>query len=111
VAEITAWLESSAQQFDLITSCDCLIYFGSLDRIVAAAARCLKPNGVLAFSLERGNVFPFRLTDTGRYEHHPDHVREVAAAAGLSVAGMSEAFLRYEYTVEVMGLYAALRGT
>jgi predicted TPR repeat methyltransferase len=111
VAEITAWLESGSEQFDLITSCDCLIYFGDLTRIAAAAGRRLKPNGVFAFTLERGPQFPFRLTDTGRYEHHPDHIRQVAAATGLTVAGLTAAFLRYEYTVEVIGLLAALRRT
>ncbi len=61
------------------------------------------------FTVERGNRNPFHLTDTGRYEHHPDHVREVAAAAGLSVARLDEAFLRYEYTAEVIGLFAVLQ--
>jgi predicted TPR repeat methyltransferase len=109
VAEITTWLESGSELFDLITCCDCLIYFGDLNRIAAAAARRLKNGGVFAFSLERGQRKPFVLTDTGRYEHHPDHIREVAMAQGLAVAGLTEAFLRYEYTVEVMGLFAALR--
>ena len=72
--------------FDLIISCDCLIYFGDLSPIVAAAARRLKPGGVFAMSMERGNRYPFHLTDTGRYTHHPDHVREAAAKAGLAVA-------------------------
>ena len=109
LAEITAWLEAGSEQFDLITACDCLIYFGDLNRIVAAAARRLKPDGVFAFSVERGDPPPFHLTDTGRYEHHPDHVLQVAAANGLAVAGINEAFLRYEYTAEVIGLFAVLR--
>ena len=41
--------------------------------------------------------------------HHPDHVREVAAQAGFELAQLNEAFLRYEYGEEVMGLYAVLR--
>jgi predicted TPR repeat methyltransferase len=109
LAEITAWLESGSETFDLITSCDCLIYFGDLTRIAAAAAHRLRPNGVFAFTLERGQRPPFHLTDTGRYEHHPDHVQQVAAATGLDVAALREAFLRYEYAVEVIGLLAALR--
>jgi predicted TPR repeat methyltransferase len=108
-AEITTWLEESRELFDLIASCDCLIYFGDLHRITAAAARRLKPNGIFAFTLERGSKIPFHLTDTGRYEHHPDHVREVAAATGLVVARLDEAFLRYEYTAEVIGLFAVLQ--
>jgi len=109
VAEITGWLDKGNAPFDLIISSDCLIYFGDLGKIATSAARRLKPGGLFAFSMERGNRFPFHLTDTGRYTHHPDHVREVAAQAGFEVAQLNEAFLRYEYGEEVMGLYAVLR--
>jgi predicted TPR repeat methyltransferase len=108
VAEITAWLDQGQTLFDLIISCDCLIYFGDLSRIVSAAARRLKQGGIFAMSMERGDRPPFHLTDTGRYTHHPDHVREVAAKAGLTVARMDESFLRMEYGEEVMGLYAVV---
>ena len=108
VAEITAWLDRDQAHFDLIISCDCMIYFGDLSRIVDAVAKRLKPGGVFALSMERGTRYPFHLTDTGRYTHHPDHVREAAAKAGLGVAQMNESFLRMEYGDEVMGLYAVL---
>ena len=78
--------------FDLIVSSDCLIYFGDLSQIVTSAARRLKPGGLFAFSMERGNRFPFHLTDTGRYTHHPDHVRDAAAQAGLEVAAAQRSF-------------------
>jgi predicted TPR repeat methyltransferase len=108
IAEITAWLEKGEAPFDLIISCDCLIYFGDLSQIVAAAARRMKPGGYFAISMEHGNRYPYHLTDTGRYTHHSDHVREVTAKAGLSVKQMNESFLRMEYGDKVMGLYAIL---
>jgi predicted TPR repeat methyltransferase len=109
VGEITAWLEGSHESFDLIVSCDVLIYFGDLHAIAAAAAKRVKAKGLFALSMERGERFPFQLTDTGRYAHHPDHVREAAAAAGLTVAYLDEAFLRMEYGVPVTGLFAVLK--
>jgi predicted TPR repeat methyltransferase len=109
VGEITAWLEGSHESFDLIVSCDVLIYFGDLRDIVVAAAKRVKAGGLFALSMERGERFPFQLTDTGRYAHHPDHVREAAAAAGLTVAYLDEAFLRMEYGVPVTGLFAVLK--
>lgn len=109
VAEITEWLGGGRTLFDLVVSSDCLIYFGDLAAIVAATAGRLKPGGLFAFSMERGTRFPFHLTDTGRYTHHPDHVREVAARADFEVAHIHEAFLRTEYGEDVMGLYAVLR--
>src|SRR6266566_3344821 len=111
VGEITQWLENTAERFDLIASCDCIIYFGDLHHITAAAAKRLNPGGIFALSMERGPKYPFHLTDTGRYEHHHDHVREVAAAAGMAVGSMQEAFLRMEYGSPVTGLYAVLKKT
>jgi predicted TPR repeat methyltransferase len=108
IAEITGWLNQGDSLFDLIVSSDCLIYFGDLGPIVSAAARRLARGGLFAFSMERGNRFPFHLTDTGRYSHHPDHVRDAAAQAGFDVVQLNEAFLRYEYGEDVMGLYAVL---
>jgi predicted TPR repeat methyltransferase len=109
IAEITGWLDSGDSLFDLIVSYDCLIYFGDLTGITRAAARRLKPGGFFAMSMERGDHYPFFLTDTGRYTHHLDHVREVASQCGLGVARVEESFLRTEYDVKVMGLYVVLQ--
>jgi predicted TPR repeat methyltransferase len=109
VAEITDWLNQCDESFDLISCCDCLIYFGDLTKITQAAAKRLKPGGVFAITTEAGPTYPFRIADTGRYEHHPDHIRDAAAAAGLSLAHLQQAFLRFEYGAEVTANYAVLR--
>jgi len=109
IAEITEWLDQTEGQFDLIVACDCLVYFGDLQPVARAAARRLKPGGWFAFTTERGEKHPFHLTDSGRYTHHADHVREVAAKAGLVVGRLEEGFLRTERGVEVTGLLALLR--
>jgi predicted TPR repeat methyltransferase len=109
IAEITEWLEQTEGQFDLIVACDCLVYFGDLQPVAAGAAKRLKPGGWFAFTTERGEKYPFQLMDSGRYTHYPDHVREVAANAGLIVGRLEEGFLRTERGVEVTGLLAMLR--
>ncbi|MGA3161747.1 MAG: methyltransferase domain-containing protein [Terracidiphilus sp.] len=109
IAEITEWLDQTEGQFDLIVACDCLVYFGDLQPVTASAARRLKPGGWFAFTTERGEKYPFHLADSGRYTHHPDHVRAIAASAGLTVVRLDEGFLRTERGVEVTGLLALLR--
>ena len=109
IAEITEWLDQTEGQFDLIVACDCLVYFGDLQPVVALAARRLKPGGCFAFTTERGEKYPFHLSDSGRYTHHPDHMRAIAASAGLIVVRLEEGFLRTERGVEVTGLLALLR--
>ena len=108
VAEITEWLNKGGENFDLIFSSDCLIYFGDLTVILAAAAKRLKPGGVLSFSLERGQKPPFHLTDTGRYTHTAEHVQGTAAKSGLALLKQEESFLRMEWGEEVIGLYTVL---
>lgn len=109
IAEITAWLTRTRARFDLIVCCECLIYFGSLSRIVALAAQRLNPGGWFAFTVERGASSPFRLHDNGRYTHHPDHLREAAAGAGLHCIEIQEKCLRMEGGAEVPGLIALLK--
>lgn len=113
VAEITAWLEheaaEGASRFDVIVACDSLIYFGDLRAVLVPAARRLAVGGLLAFTVERGEDSPFRLTDSGRYEHHRDHLTEAAAEAGLAVVEVEEIVPRYEYGEPVAGLLAVLR--
>jgi predicted TPR repeat methyltransferase len=110
LSEITAWLNvPRATRFDLIVACDTLIYFGDLRQVIVPASRLLIPGGFCAFTVERGENFPFRLTDSGRYSHTAEYVREVAPEAGLSVISLTEGFLRNEYGEPVTGLIALLQ--
>jgi predicted TPR repeat methyltransferase len=111
VAEITQWFGGSQEQFDLIAACDCLIYFGDLRQVAVPGAKRLLPGGVLAFTVERGAQYPFQLTDNGRYTHTAEHIRDVAAHAGLEVVRLEEGYLRMEYGEEVIGLIVALRNS
>jgi predicted TPR repeat methyltransferase len=109
VAEITAWLDQSQAQFDLIAACDCLVYFGDLKQVAGPAAKRLKPGGYFAFTVERGDRYPLHLAYSGRFAHHPDHIREVAVKSGLNVVNLKEGFLRMEGGVEVTGVLVLLR--
>ena len=109
VAEITAFLRAAAEgprHFDLIASCDALIYFGDLRQVMVPAAPSLVRGGLLAITVERGDVHPYALADSGRFTHHRDHVLQAASAAGLSAVSIEDAVLRYEYGNPVQGLVA-----
>lgn len=109
VAEITGWLADCRKRYDLIVACDTLIYFGDLAPVLHAARSRLKENGVLAFSVERGGVHPYQLTDSGRYAHHKDHIADLAAGADMRLLRLDDGYLRMEYGNEVTGLFAAMR--
>lgn len=108
VAEITNWLKRSGAEFDLILACDCLVYFGDLHEVAGLAANRLRAGGWFAFTVEQGDEYPLRLTDSGRYTHHAAHLREVAASAGFELRRLEEGFLRTEGGVPVIGLAALM---
>jgi predicted TPR repeat methyltransferase len=109
-AEINRWLDQTpVEQYDLITLCDTLIYFGNLEPVLKRSLPHLKPSGLLAFTLEKGEISPFRLSDSGRFQHHKNHVRDTAKSVGLEVVERSEKVLRLEYGTEVVGLVTVLR--
>lgn len=103
--EITCWLvRKPVEQFDLIVFSDTLIYFGDLGPVMPACQKHLKPGGYVAFTLEKGDVSPFKLSDSGRFQHHRNHVRDVAKATGFEIVHRSETILRMEHGKEVAGL-------
>jgi predicted TPR repeat methyltransferase len=109
VAELTSWLAQDQNYYDLIVACDTLIYFGDLAPVVKAVQKRLKEEGVLAFSVERGDRAPYRLTDSGRYVHHEDHIAGTAKEAEMRLVAIKEDFIRMEYGNEVTGLFTALQ--
>jgi len=114
VTEITHFLAeqlSMAQRYQLIVACDTLIYFGDLGQVIDPSAQLLESGGRVLFTLEKGEQPPFLLTDSGRYAHTENHVRNVASHAGLSVLALEEVFLRYEYGEPVVGLRVLLEKT
>ena len=109
--ELTAWFNRDPlERFDVIASCDTLIYFGDLMQVLPAAARHLSPGGLLAFTVERGERFPFHLTDSGRFTHHQQHLIAVARVAGYRILRQTEEVLRDEYGESVIGWVTVLQG-
>ena len=105
-AELSEFMESRPQRFDLVNCADTLIYIGALGQVAAAAHRCLRPKGVFAFTVEalpEGVSNPFKLTMTGRYAHSDSYVREVMASAGFSETEYQTVDLRKEAGASVRG--------
>jgi predicted TPR repeat methyltransferase len=107
-AELTAHLRSRPAAYDLIASADVLVYFGDLAEVIAAAAGALRPDGVVAFTLEAcSNPAArdgFRLEPHGRFSHTPDYVRAQLTRAGLARSTIKGDTLRLEHQCPVAGL-------
>jgi predicted TPR repeat methyltransferase len=105
--ELTAYLRSCREAYDIIVSADTLVYFGALEEVVAAAARALRPDGYLVFTVEEfvgaGDGADYCLRPHGRYNHSRAYVERLLTGAGLKpvIAG---AELRLEAGAPVDGL-------
>jgi len=106
-AELTDYLRDNSEAFDLIVAADTLVYFGDLEGVLVAAARALRPNGLLVFTLEHAEGgeadVDYRLELHGRYSHAGAYVERVLACAGLQPE-IAHAELRMESGTPVAGL-------
>jgi predicted TPR repeat methyltransferase len=102
-SELTAYLERCDGAVDVIVSADTLVYFGSLDAVVAAAASALRPGGRLVFTVEELVGDGHALAPSGRYRHSRVYVERVLAEAGFRPEIVA-AELRLEAGEPVAGL-------
>jgi predicted TPR repeat methyltransferase len=119
-AELTQWLGSCGQQFDLGVAADVLCYFGDLHEAFDKVRSVLVPGGCFACSLEalpepKPGADPARasfvLQPHGRYQHSREYVESMLAAAGLEVVALSSGILRYERQDPVVGLLVTAKRT
>ena len=84
--ELTAFLATPADAFDVIVSADTLVYFGPLEGVVAASAHALRPAGLLIFTVEERPAASGRrysISVNGRYCHSRAYLERVLADANL----------------------------
>lgn len=99
-AELAQYMLDHPNQFDLIVSADTLVYFGALDRALAAAAGALRSGGVLIFTVEReeadADSTEYRLNPHGRYSHSESYLTRCLGDAELAIHAINRDVLRLE---------------
>jgi len=94
-ADVAAWLAAGgASAFDRVIAADVFIYLGELDGIFRDVARCLRPGGVFAFSVETCEGADYRLLSSGRYAQSDAYVEGLAAALGLRLLAREPTTIR-----------------
>lgn len=114
-AELTAYLDSHPEHFDLVVSADTLCYFGDLSAALSAAQRSLTRQGHLIFSLEfdseeaTEDMIGYRIEPHGRYCHQEAYALKIIAEAGLVLAELQHETLRMEMGRPVAGMVITAR--
>jgi predicted TPR repeat methyltransferase len=105
--ELTAYLASCTETFDVIVSADTLVYFGPLEPVVDASENALRPGGRFIFTVEEsvgaGHDESYSIGTSGRYRHAREYVQGVLKAANLRPE-IASAELRLEAGEPVAGL-------
>jgi predicted TPR repeat methyltransferase len=103
--ELTQFVTSCQQQYNVIASADTLCYFGNLQKVFVGSAGALPSGGLFGFTLEDSgdDGQPYRLNTNGRYSHTRGYVESELAAAGFEVESISSVVLRNEAKLPVAG--------
>lgn len=101
--EISAFLQSDTNTYDLIVAVEVLGYVADLPALFGAVANRLAPDGVFAFSVETTERGDALLSFNGRYVYAPAYVASCLRAAGLNAVTTQVSPLRREGTAHAMG--------
>ncbi len=116
-ADLMRFLANDTRCWRLIVAADVLLYFGSLDGLLAAVQRRLEPGGWFVFSLEEllpdhAGAMPgdgkWALQRQGRYAHSVAYVAASARDAGFMVRALEQQALRLEADAPVGGILVVL---
>ncbi|NIY74903.1 methyltransferase domain-containing protein [Thalassospira sp. HF15] len=80
----------------LMIAADVFNYLGDLAPALRAAHARMKPGGLIVFSLEHGEIFPFDLGPGQRFRHHRRAIGEWLTECGFAVLSDTMGVLRQE---------------
>ncbi len=110
VDEISKFLQSCNEHYELIIVADVLIYFGDLGPLFRKLALIARPGTYLCFSTEKSADKDYVLRKSGRFAHNPEYMDKVCTETGWEVIKAEPAKLRKERFNWIEGMiYIATR--
>jgi predicted TPR repeat methyltransferase len=105
-ADITNFLHTSNERYDLITCMDTFTYLGSLDEVLTQINQKLNSAGRLIFSTEKlSGSSHFQLNVSGRYSHHPDYLSAILGKSGFLIELIQDIDIRMESGCPIAGQF------
>ncbi len=94
--EITSFLKTRKDEYDLVIAADVLTYIGDLDPIFKAVTPATTKHALFCFSTENSAYPDFHICATGRFAHGQNYVTETACKYGWNCLKKIETNLRKE---------------
>lgn len=107
--DITAMPDALGTGYGLVVAADVLNYLGDLAPALRAAHARMKPGGLMVFSLEHGDAFPYDLGPGQRFRHHERAMDEWLRECGFAVLSDAYGTLRQEKGNPVEGRIMVVR--
>ena len=104
IADFLAGEIATGSRYQLVLAADVFVYVNDLKPIIAAVARLLAPDGLLAFTVETHAGSGIKLLPTLRFAFGEAYLRASIADAGLTPLEIAAAAVRTEKGVPVDGL-------
>jgi predicted TPR repeat methyltransferase len=108
-ADLTGFLQTQTDQFDLAAAADVFIYIGDLAPVFDGVRHALRAGGVFGFSVEASDAEAFVLQPTLRYAHSVAYLQELAASHQFVCELIEPRTIRQEEGTDVNGFHAILR--
>lgn len=100
------------QDLDLIIAADTFVYIGDLEQIFAQSKAALKPNGILAFTIEKTYKYPYQIQKSMRFAHSKQYIEELAQKYYFNIKNCQNLILRKDKNSQIEGyLYILIRVT
>lgn len=107
-SDVLFHLLAREDRFNLILASDVFTYIGALERIFAALAKRLVPDGLIALAVEKGGPEDWTLRESLRFAHSEAYLRRLASDHGFAVAALEETILRKDRGADIIGLAMVL---
>lgn len=102
-SDLTRFLETKKDRFDLAIAADVFNYVGDLTAVFVGVRNALRSGGWFSFSLEAHDGRDFSLAPNGRYRHSAKYGEKLAREHGFVIVHTEPAVLREENGVGVNG--------
>ena len=110
--EITSYLNTNNDKFDVIISSDVFTYFGALDSLFLGVANHLSQGGIFIFTISENNLNSedYFLHISSRFIHQFNYVKRTLEKSGFSLLNIKRIPLRKEGDKDVVGgLFIAVK--